>query len=232
MQIRRNAKDRGHANHGWLDTWHSFSFADYHDPDHMGYSVLRVINDDRIAPAAGFGTHPHRDMEIITYVLEGGVAHRDSMGNGSVIRPGEVQRMSAGTGVTHSEFNAEQTRVTRLLQIWLLPERRGIAPSYEQKAFAVETRRGRLRLVASRNGEADSVGINQDVRLYAGLFDGGEQAVLGVAPDRRAYVHLARGQLDVNGDTLTEGDGLKLADVTEIRLEKGRDAEVLVFDLP
>lgn len=232
MQTRRNASDRGHANHGWLDTWHTFSFADYHDPQEMGFSVLRVINDDTIAGGAGFGTHPHRDMEIITYVLEGGVAHRDSMGTGSVIRPGDVQRMSAGTGVTHSEFNAEKTRSTRLLQIWILPARHGLAPSYEQKTFDDAEKRGRLRLVADAEGRDGAVTVHQDIRLYAGLFDGDETAELALATGRKAYVHLARGKLTVNGEALSEGDGLKLVDAAVVRVERGANAEVLVFDLP
>lgn len=232
MLQRRNANDRGHARHGWLDSHHSFSFADYYDPAHMGFSVLRVINDDVIAPGTGFGTHPHRDMEIITYVLEGGVAHKDSMGNGSIIRPGEVQRMSAGTGVTHSEFNAEKDRPTRLLQIWILPERTGITPSYEQKLFPEAEKRGRLRLVAAPGGEDGAVMLHQDVRVYAGLFDGTESSELALAPNRRAYVHVARGSLDVNGERLAEGDALKLEDEITVRLAVGENAEVLVFDLP
>ena len=232
MMIRRNAGDRGHADHGWLDTWHTFSFADYHDPREMGFSVLRVINDDRIAPKAGFGAHPHRDMEIITYVLEGGVAHEDSMGNGSVIRPGDVQRMSAGTGVVHSEFNAETGRETRMLQIWIVPREKDVPPSYEQKAFTQEQKRGRLRLVADSEGRDGAVKVNQDVRLFAALFDGDESAVLELAPGRRAYVHVARGEVEVNGERLSEGDGLKLENETAVHLRAGRDSEVLVFDLP
>lgn len=232
MITRRNARDRGHASHGWLESRHTFSFADYHDPREMGFSVLRVINDDRIAAAAGFGTHPHRDMEIITYVLEGGVAHKDSMGNGSVIRPGDVQRMSAGTGVTHSEFNAEKDRETWMLQIWILPREMGVPPSYEQKTFPPEEKRGRLRLVADSQGRDNAVTVNQDVRLFAGLFDGEESAALELDPARRAYVHLARGNLDVNGNSLGEGDGLKVERESVLRFSAGRDSEVLVFDLP
>lgn len=232
MITRRNAHERGHANHGWLDSRHTFSFADYHDPHEMGFSVLRVINDDRIAPAAGFGTHPHRDMEIITYVLEGGVAHKDSMGSGSIIRPGEVQRMSAGTGVAHSEYNAEKDHVTRLLQIWILPGQRGIAPSYEQKAFSEPEKRGRLRLVADSQGTAGAVTVHQDVRLYVGLFDGGESAELPLNEGRRAYVHIARGSAEVNGERLADGDGLKLENETLVRIENGNSAEILIFDLP
>ena len=232
MITRRNANERGHANHGWLDSWHTFSFADYHDPDEMGFSVLRVINDDRIAPAAGFGTHPHRDMEIITYVLEGGIAHKDSMGTGSIIRPGEVQRMSAGTGVTHSELNAEKDRLTRLLQIWILPGQRGIAPSYEQKAFPESEKRGCLRLVADSQGTAGAVTVHQDIRLYVGLFDDGENAELPLTEGRRAYVHVARGSVDVNGEKLADGDGLKLENEALVRVTNGDEAEVLIFDLP
>lgn len=232
MLTRRNAADRGHADHGWLDSRHSFSFADYYDPDHMGFSVLRVINDDVIAPAAGFGTHPHRDMEIITYVLEGGVAHRDSLGTGSVIRPGEVQRMSAGTGVTHSEFNAEQDRPTRLLQIWIIPAQRGLPPSYEQKAFPADEKRGRLRLVADPEGRDGAVVVHQDARLHVGLFDGEEKAELPVRPGRRVYLHVARGHIEANGEKLAEGDALMLQDEAQLALAKGNGAEVLVFDLP
>lgn len=232
MITPRKARERGHANHGWLDSWHTFSFADYHDPDEMGFSVLRVINDDRIAPAAGFGTHPHRDMEILTYVLEGGVAHKDSMGNGSIIRPGEVQRMSAGTGVTHSEFNAEQDRTTRLLQIWILPGRRGLPPSYEQKAFPEAEKRGRLRLVADGNGTDGAVTVHQDVRLHVGLFDGDESAAMPLAAGRRAYVHVARGSIEVNSKPVADGDGLKIENEAQLQFAKGEKAEVLVFDLP
>ena len=232
MITRRNAADRGHANHGWLDSRHTFSFADYYDPDEMGFSVLRVINDDRIAPGAGFGTHPHRDMEIITYVLDGGVAHKDSMGNGSVIRPGDVQRMTAGTGVTHSEFNAEQARTTRLLQIWILPGERDLPPSYEQKAFPEAEKRGRLRLVADSQGTNGAVTVHQDVRLYTGQFDGPESAELPLVQGRRAYVHVARGIVEVNGERLSDGDGLKVENEPNIQIRNGERAEVLVFDLP
>ncbi|MDX1455679.1 MAG: pirin family protein [Gammaproteobacteria bacterium] len=231
MIERRNAADRGHFNFGWLETSHSFSFGEYYDPAHMGFSVLRVINEDYIAPSAGFPTHGHRDMEIVTYVLEGAVAHKDSMGNGSIIKPGDVQRMSAGTGVTHSEYNGVD-EVTELLQIWLLPAEHGLPPSYEQKAFDPAGKRGRLRLVASPDGADGSVRLHQDVRLYAGLFDGDEATSWPLAGDRKAYVHVARGELTVNGEQLAKGDALKMMEIDSIEISAGREAEVLVFDLP
>jgi len=231
IEIRRG-RERGHAEHGWLDSWHSFSFADYHDPAHMGYSALRVINEDRIQPGTGFGTHGHRDMEIVSYVLEGAIAHKDSMGTGSTIVPGDVQRMSAGSGVRHSEFNDAKDAVTHFLQIWIEPNVRGIAPGYEQKHFDAGSKRGRLRLVASPDGADGSVTIHQDARIYAGLFDGAERAARALAPGRKAYVHLVRGKLSVNGTPLEAGDAAKLTGVAEITLEKGTAAEVLVFDLP
>lgn len=231
MEIRRS-EERGRANHGWLDSRHSFSFADYYDPQHVEFGVLRVINEDRVAPGGGFGTHPHRDMEIISYVLSGRLGHQDSMGNGSVIVPGDVQRMSAGTGVFHSEMNASGKEPVHFLQIWIRPERNGIAPGYEQKSFPDEEKRGRLRLVVSRDGAEGSVRIHQDARLYAGLFDGGETGRLEVADNRRLYVHLVRGALRVNGVELAGGDALKLSGTKTLQLEGGRDAEVLVFDLP
>ena len=231
IQIRRGA-ERGHAEHGWLDSWHSFSFADYHDPAHMGYSALRVINEDRIQPGTGFGTHGHRDMEIISYVLEGAIGHKDSMGTGSTIVPGDVQRMSAGRGVQHSEFNHAKDGVTHFLQIWIEPNVRGIAPGYEQKHFDAAAKRGRLRLVASPDGADGSVTIHQDARIYAGLFDGAERAALALAPGRKAYVHLVRGKLGVNGTPLEAGDAAKMTGVAEVVLEQGVAAEVLVFDLP
>lgn len=230
MTELRLARDRGHANHGWLDSWHTFSFAGYHDPEHMGYGPLRVINEDRIQRGSGFGTHGHRDMEIITYVLEGAVAHEDSIGTGSTIRPGDVQRMSAGTGVRHSEYNAHDG-VTHFLQIWIEPAETGIAPSYEQKRFAPEEKRGRLRLIVSRDGRDGSLSMNQDAQVYAGLFDGDERASLEIAQGRLGYVHVARGSVTVNGHALGVGDALKTA-AGPIVLEKGEAAEVLVFDLP
>ncbi len=231
IDIRRGS-ERGHARHGWLESYHSFSFADYHDPAHMGYSALRVINEDRVQPGTGFGTHGHRDMEIISYVLEGALAHQDSMGNGSTIVPGDVQRMSAGRGVTHSEFNHEKNATTHFLQIWIEPNARGIAPGYEQKHFDAAAKRGRLRLVASPDGADGSVTIHQDARVYAGLFDGAERATHPLAPGRKAYVHLARGRLTVNGVPLEAGDAAKLEAVAEIVLQQGAGAEALLFDLP
>ena len=231
IEVRR-AADRGHAEHGWLDSWHSFSFADYHDPAHMDYSVLRVINEDRIQPGTGFGTHSHRDMEIISYVLEGALAHKDSMGTGSAIVPGDVQRMSAGRGVQHSEFNHAKDGVTHFLQIWIEPNVRGIAPGYEQKHFDAAAKRGRLRLVASPDGADGSVTIHQDARIYATLLDSAQSARHALAPGRKAYVHIARGGLTVNGTPLAAGDALKAAGVAEIVLEKGEGAEALLFDLP
>lgn len=227
----RQSGDRGHANHGWLDAHHSFSFANYYDPQHMGFGPLRVLNDDRISAGMGFGTHGHKDMEIITYVLEGELAHKDSMGNGSVIRPGDVQRMSAGSGVMHSEFNHSQERTTHLLQIWIEPNARGIVPGYEEKRFPAEEKRGRLRLIASADGQDGSVMLHQDVKLYAGLFDGAENACLAIPDGHRVYVHVARGEINVNGKTLHEGDALKGVGEKEIQLTQGIDAEVLVFDL-
>jgi len=229
-QIRRSA-ERGHANHGWLDSYHSFSFADYQDPQHMGYGPLRVINEDRVQPGQGFGTHGHRDMEIISYVLEGELAHKDSMGTGSTIVPGDVQRMSAGNGVRHSEYNHDKTGVTHFLQIWIEPAVWGIPPSYEQKHFAAGEKRGRLRLIASPDAAGGSVTIHQDARVYAGLFDGAEHAVHALAEARLGYVHVARGRVNVNGSRLEAGDALK-TDAGEIRIDGGAQAEVLLFDLP
>jgi quercetin 2,3-dioxygenase len=227
----RKSEERGHAVHGWLDSWHSFSFAEYHDPQHMGFGPLRVINDDRINPDTGFGTHGHRDMEIITYVLEGELVHKDSMGNGSVIRPDDVQRMSAGKGVLHSEFNHSPDTPTRLLQIWIEPNVFGIVPSYEQKRIGVEEKRGRLHLIASPDGQDGSVKVHQDAMIYAGLFDGAEQAHLPLQANRRAYLHVARGEVTANGIELKGGDALKIVDETQIELTHGRQAEVLLFEL-
>jgi len=231
VQTLRKAHDRGHANHGWLDSYHSFSFAGYHDAAHMGWGNLRVINEDRIEPGTGFGQHSHRDMEIISYVLSGELAHKDSMGNVKGIPPGDVQRMSAGTGVTHSEFNHARGQSTHFLQIWIEPDVTGIVPGYEQKTIPVAEKRGRLRLVASPDGAGGSVTIHADARLHAGLFDGEEHAELAIEPSRKAYVHLVRGTLEVNGQRLDAGDALKLADESRITLSGGADAEVLVFDL-
>ena len=222
---------RGLADHGWLKSFHSFSFADYYNPKRMGFGPLRVINEDRVAPSKGFGTHGHRDMEIISYVLSGELAHKDSMGNGEVIRPGDVQRMSAGTGVQHSEFNNAKEE-THFLQIWIMPDQQGVKPGYEQKHFAEADKRGRLRLVASPDGAEGSVSIHAGARLYAGLFNGDEKAELSLAPERLAYVHLVRGQLNVNGQALNAGDALQMSAVSGLKLEAGQAAEVLVFDLP
>ena len=231
IEIRRG-NERGHAQHGWLDSYHSFSFADYYDPAHMGFSALRVINEDRIQPGTGFGTHGHRDMEIISYVLEGALGHKDSMGTGSTIVPGDVQRMSAGSGVRHSEQNHDKAGATHFLQIWIEPNVLGIAPGYEQKHFDAASKRGRLRLVASPDGAEGSVTIHQDARIYAGLFAGAERAVQPIAPGRKAYLHLVRGKLTANGTPLAAGDALKMTGIPEVMLEQGEDAEVLLFDLP
>jgi len=230
IEIRRS-DERGHANHGWLDSYHSFSFADYYDPEHMHFGPLRVINEDRIAGGQGFGTHGHRDMEIVTYVLDGALAHRDSMGNGSTIRHGDVQRMSAGTGVMHSEFNASEDESVHLLQIWVLPQRAGDQPGYEEKRFDDADKRGRLRIVASPDGRDGSVTIHSDASIYAALIDGPEQAALPLQAGRRAYVHVARGALTVNGEALAAGDAAMIVDTATVTLGQGRDAEVLVFDL-
>ncbi|SRR6266571_5397267 len=227
----RRAEERGHFNHGWLDTYHTFSFADYYDPRYMGFQQLRVINQDRVQPRAGFPTHGHRDMEIITYVLEGKLQHKDSMGNGSIIRPGDVQRMSAGTGVTHSEYNPSQTEPVHLLQIWILPESEGLEPSYEQKAFPDEERRGRLRLVASHDGREGSVTIHQDARLYAALLREGEKVVYPMEPGRHAWVQLARGAVTLDGEALREGDGAAVTGEKAVKLTGEAQAEILLFDL-
>ena len=231
MITLRKAQDRGHADHGWLHSWHSFSFADYHDPRHMGVGNLRVINEDRIAPGTGFGTHGHRDMEIISYVLEGALAHQDSMGNSASIVPGEVQRMSAGTGVRHSEYNHAPDQTTHFLQLWILPDTAGGAPGYEQKAFSEASKRGRLQLVASPDGADGSVSLRADARLYAGLFDGAETASLPAQPQRPQYVHVVRGQVRVNGQTRQAGDAATLRGELAVTLDQGQNAEVLVFDL-
>ena len=232
MNEIRRSQDRGYADHGWLKSFHTFSFADYFDPQHIEFGPLRVINEDRVQAGAGFGTHAHRDMEIISYVLAGQLAHKDSMGNGSTIRPGDVQRMSAGTGVRHSEFNPSSNEQVHFLQIWIQPEAQGIQPSYEEKRFSEQEKRGRLRIIASRDQADGSVLIHQDVRVYAGLFDGSETATLRVKPGRRIYVHVARGTVAANGTVLNAGDALKLTDTEELLLQRGSGAEVLVFDLP
>ena len=227
----RKAQERGYADHGWLKSYHSFSFADYFDPEHVEFGALRVINEDRVAAGQGFGTHAHRDMEIISYVLAGRLEHKDSIGTGSVIEPGDVQRMSAGSGVRHSEFNPSREDAVHFLQIWIQPNQHGIAPSYEQKRFDAASKRGRLRLIASSDARDGSVTIHQDADVYAGLFDGAESAVHELAPGRRAYVHVARGSISVNGQALGAGDAAKLTGVEQLELENGEGAEVIVFDL-
>jgi hypothetical protein len=231
MMTLRPAHERGHADHGWLDSYHSFSFADYHDPKHMGFRALRVINEDRVQPGRGFGMHPHRDMEIISYVLEGELAHRDSMGTGSVIRPGDVQRMSAGAGVTHSEFNASQSELVHFLQIWLLPAARGIAPSYEQKTFARPDGAGGLLLVASPDGRDGSLTVHTDVLLYAAVCGPGQSFEHALSPGRHAWVQVLRGVLRVAGSELGPGDGAALSEESVLQLEGVHASEALVFDL-
>ena len=231
MLTLRKSHDRGHADHGWLKSFHSFSFADYHDPAHMGFGNLRVINEDRIAAGTGFGTHGHRDMEIVSYVLSGALGHKDSIGNGASIVPGEVQRMSAGRGIAHSEYNHAADATTHFLQIWLLPNRLGITPGYEQKAFADSDKRGRLRLVVSPDGRDGSVTIHADASMYAGLFDGAERAELALDAKRLAYVHLVRGELRVNGQVLKAGDAAQLDGESHLTIDQGTSAEVIVFDL-
>ncbi|MDO8318597.1 pirin family protein [Rhodoferax sp.] len=231
MLTLRPSQERGHADHGWLKSFHSFSFAGYYDPAHMGWGNLRVINEDRVAPGKGFGTHSHRDMEIVSYVLQGALAHKDSMGNVKSIPPGDVQRMSAGTGVQHSEFNFAPDETTHFLQIWIEPNVLGVAPSYQQTTFPDAAKQGRLCLVASNDGAQGSVTLNADARLYAGLFDAGQTATLALAAGRKSYVHLVRGALSVNGVALRTGDAAMLADEPEVVLADAQDAEVLVFDL-
>ncbi len=231
MLTLRKSQDRGQGDHGWLKSFHSFSFAGYHDAAHMGWGNLRVINEDRIAPGTGFGTHGHRDMEIISYVLSGELAHKDNMGNGRAIPPGDVQRMSAGNGVMHSEFNHAPNDTTHFFQIWILPNVTGIPASYEQKTFETPEKRGALRLVASPDGAQGSVTLHADARLYAGLFDGAEHATLSLNPARKAYVHLVRGEIEVNGQHLDTGDALLIDGESQLAIKGGKDAEVLVFDL-
>jgi len=230
LTIRRSA-DRGFADHGWLKSFHTFSFADYHDPQHMGFGNLRVINEDRIAPGTGFGTHGHRDMEIVSYVLDGALAHQDSMGQVAAILPGEVQRMTAGTGVRHSEFNHAQGSATHFLQIWLLPAAGGLAPGYEQKAFSADDKRGRLRLVAAPGGEDGAVTLNADASIRAGLFDGDETATLALPAGRKTWVQVLRGSITASGHALQTGDAIGLVGEPQLVLAKGSGAEVLVFDL-
>jgi quercetin 2,3-dioxygenase len=227
----RPAAERGHANHGWLDSRHTFSFANYYDPRFMGFSDLRVINEDRVAPGQGFGTHGHRDMEILSYVIEGGLEHRDSMGNGEVIRPHEWQRMTAGTGVRHSEFNASETDKVHFLQIWILPEKENLTPGYEQKMFAPEEKTGKLKLVASRGGDDGSLNINQDVRLYNGILPAGTELKQELAAERNAWVQIIKGEIELNGVKLTAGDGAAVSEETLLTFKANQDSEVLLFDL-
>ncbi|HTT10531.1 MAG TPA: pirin family protein [Burkholderiaceae bacterium] len=231
MITLRRGPERGYVDFGWLRSYHSFSFGDYYDPRHIGFSSLRVINEDRVAPGSGFPTHGHRDMEILSYVLEGELAHQDSIGNGSVIRPGDVQRMSAGTGVRHSEYNHARDATTHFLQIWIVPERQGLAPSYEEKNFPAAEKRGRMRLVASPDGADGSVHIHQDARMYVALVDGEEQIEKQLDPARHAYVQVARGEVEVNGERLSAGDAAMLSGESRLALRHGKNAEVLTFDL-
>ena len=231
MANLRAASERGRSNHGWLDSAHTFSFSSYYDPRYMGFGPLRVINDDRVVPGAGFGTHGHRDMEILSYVLEGALAHQDSLGNGSVIRPGDVQRMSAGTGIQHSEFNPSAAEPVHFLQIWIVPDQVGYAPGYEQKYFSAEEKRGRLRLVASRDGREGSVSLHQDAEVYATLLDGNDAVEFALNSGRLAWIQVARGELRVNGQPLREGDGLALDEPGRVRLDGARAAEVLLFEM-
>jgi redox-sensitive bicupin YhaK (pirin superfamily) len=230
IQIRK-AAERGHFNHGWLDTYHTFSFGDYYDPAHMGFRSLRVINDDWVQPGQGFGMHGHRDMEIVTYVLDGALAHRDSLGNGAVLRPGELQHMTAGTGVRHSEFNPSDREWVHLYQIWLLPERQGLPPGYEQKAFPEEVRRGTLRLVASPTGEHGALTIHQDARLYLATLTTGQTVAHALKPDRHAWLQVLRGQVMLNGQPLAAGDGAAVSEEEKLEIASQRDAEVMLFDL-
>lgn len=231
MLTLRKAHERGHADHGWLNTYHTFSFADYYDPGHMGYRNLRVINEDRVRPGEGFPTHPHRNMEIITYVLEGALEHKDSTGNGSVIVPGEVQRMSAGTGITHSEFNHSRSELVHFLQIWILPDRDGVKPSYEQKFYPNEEKRGKWRLIASADGRDNSVTVHQDVNLYAALIDAGEEIVHDIPHNRYAWLQAVRGRILVNGRKMSHGDGLAVSNEVRLSVSGDGQAEVLLFDL-
>ena len=232
MLTLRRSEDRGHVDHGWLNAKHSFSFGGYHDPDHMGFRVLRVINEDVIAAGMGFATHPHRDMEILTYVIEGALQHKDNMGNGSVIRPGDVQWMSAGTGIQHSEFNPSPDDPTHLLQIWILPDRQGRQPDYAEKNYPEAERRDQLRLVASGDGADNSIRWGQDVRLYASVMSAGQDTALDLAAGRHAWVQVVRGVLDINGETLGGGDGAAVSDESRLEIKAGQESELLVFDLP
>jgi redox-sensitive bicupin YhaK (pirin superfamily) len=227
----RASEQRGHFNHGWLDTYHTFSFADYHDPEHMHFRALRVINEDVVAPGQGFGTHPHRDMEIITYVLDGALEHRDSLGNGSIIRPGDGQRMSAGSGILHSEFNPSPMDPVHLLQIWILPEQKGLEPSYEQKAFAPEDKQGKWKVIAERMPADGAVKIHQDVKLSVASLEAGEQITYSLAKGRHAWLQIARGSVTLNGTALKQGDGAAVSQESELTIIAGQAAEILLFDL-
>jgi quercetin 2,3-dioxygenase len=230
IAIRRSS-ERGHLNHGWLDTYHTFSFGDYYDPRNMGFRSIRVINEDRVEAGHGFPTHPHRDMEIITYVLEGGLTHRDSMGNSSIINPGDGQRMTAGTGIRHSEANASDSNPVHLLQIWILPERDGLEPGYEQKSFPVEEKKGKLRVIAAKGGEQGAVHINQDAKLFVSVLDTGNEVKHAFQAGRYGWLQVAKGKVELNGKKLSQGDGAAIADETEITIKAGEDAEVLLFDV-
>ena len=231
MITLRQSQERGHANHGWLDSYHTFSFANYYDPSHMGFRSLRVINEDRVQPGKGFGTHGHRDMEILTYVLEGALEHKDSIGNGEIVRPGEVQRMSAGTGIMHSEFNPSATEPVHLLQIWILPDRQGLEPSYEQKAFSVAERQGKLRLIAAKDGRDGAVTIHQDVNLYSAILQPQDRVTYQLQPNRYAWLQVARGAVALNGHSLNAGDGVATSAAELLEISSDRDAEILLFDL-
>lgn len=231
MITLRQSSDRGHANHGWLDSYHTFSFANYYDPNHMGFRALRVINEDWVQSGKGFGTHGHRDMEIITYVLDGVLEHKDSLGNGAVITPGEVQRMSAGTGIMHSEFNPDQTEPVHLLQIWILPDRQGLQPSYEQRAFGLEERQGKLRLIAARDGREGAVTIHQDVDLYSAVLQKGDPISYQLQPNRYGWLQVAKGEVSLNGNALKAGDGVALSEAESLKIGTDTNAEILLFDL-
>ncbi|MGL4618494.1 pirin family protein [Chroococcidiopsis sp.] len=231
MITLRQSQERGHANHGWLDSYHTFSFANYYDPSHMGFRSLRAINEDRVQPGKGFGTHGHRDMEILTYVLEGALEHKDSIGNGAIVRPGEVQRMSAGTGIMHSEFNSSATEPVHLLQIWILPDRQGLEPSYEQKAFSVAERQGKLRLIAAKDGRDGAVTIHQDVNLYSAILQPQDRVTYQLQPNRYAWLQVARGAVTLNGHSLNAGDGVATSGAELLKISSDRDAEILLFDL-
>ncbi len=231
MITLRQSSDRGHANHGWLDSYHTFSFANYYDPNHMGFRALRVINEDWVQSGKGFGTHGHRDMEIITYVLDGVLEHKDSLGNGAVITPGEVQRMSAGTGIMHSEFNPSQTEPVHLLQIWILPDRQGLQPSYEQRAFGLEERQGKLRLIAARDGREGAVTIHQDVDLYSAVLQKGDRVSYQLQPNRYGWLQVAKGEVSLNGNALKAGDGVALSEAESLKIGTDTSAEILLFDL-